>query len=97
VCLLVFHAYINGKHGSKAKPPVKNLVSQNFAEGFNSGVKGLDMKGIATARKIGTNENDTRDSFNEKLEVGAKLREKCSTVERCGIELASEDGNPYRC
>jgi hypothetical protein len=38
---LVFHAYITELHGSRNKTPVKNVVRQHCAEGFNSGIKGL--------------------------------------------------------
>jgi hypothetical protein len=42
---LVFHAYINEITVQEAKSPVKNLVTQCCAEGFNSGVKGLKEAG----------------------------------------------------
>jgi hypothetical protein len=40
--LLVFHAYIKEMQVKEAKSPVKNLVRQRFADGFNSGVKTLN-------------------------------------------------------
>jgi hypothetical protein len=43
VRLLVFHAYINEITVQEVKFPVKNLVTQRCAEGFNSGVIGLIM------------------------------------------------------
>jgi hypothetical protein len=39
--LLVFQAYINEMHGSRKKSLVKIPFGQRYAEGFNSGVKGL--------------------------------------------------------
>jgi hypothetical protein len=32
-------------HGSRSKIPSKNIAMQRWAEGFNSGVKGLNMFG----------------------------------------------------
>jgi hypothetical protein len=44
--LLGFHAYVNEIQVLEAISPVKNLVRQCCAEGFNSGVKGLKRFGL---------------------------------------------------
>jgi hypothetical protein len=48
--LFVFHAYINEMQVQEAKSPVKNLVRQRCAEGFNSGVKVLMLLHLLVLR-----------------------------------------------
>jgi hypothetical protein len=49
---LVFHAYINEMQVQEAESPVRNLVRQRCAEGFNSGVKGLITKQVMRMHRI---------------------------------------------
>jgi hypothetical protein len=44
--LLGFHAYINEMQVQEAKSPVKNLVRQRCAQGFNCSVKVLTTNWI---------------------------------------------------
>jgi hypothetical protein len=48
---LDFHAYVNEIYGSRRKIPSKNLVRQRCGEGFNSGVKALQVVRKITADK----------------------------------------------
>jgi hypothetical protein len=50
--LLVFHAYINEMYGSRSKTPSKNIVRRRCAEGFNSGVKGVEELNPRCAGKL---------------------------------------------
>jgi hypothetical protein len=62
--LLVFHAYINEITVQETKSPVKNLVRQRWAEGFNFGVKGL-MNKLMHERYVNKIEAETRKHTNK--------------------------------
>jgi nucleoside recognition membrane protein YjiH len=67
VYLLVFQVYtvLTKCRVQETKPPAKNLVGQRWAEGFNSGIKGLTVSQQVTA--------SSNNSADEKKNVHVKL------------------------
>jgi hypothetical protein len=51
VYLLDFHAYINEMHGSRSKIPSKKSRQAALRGEFNSGIKGLKIRMVATTVK----------------------------------------------
>jgi hypothetical protein len=51
-------------HGSRSISPLKNLVRQRCAEGFNSGVKGLRAKGLYMFRELLTHPQEVLRKWN---------------------------------